>query len=100
MNQFTPRNGQVFLLWFLGNAIAQAVYLYFLLRNCRDDGDLSAMRVFYVTLTLSGIYVLPTLGYTIMPGSGRTRKHDRVFIVWGCVTTVFVSLVWLAKSST
>lgn len=90
-----PRNAKILLRWFLGNVLLQVAYLSALLHFCRKKAGIDGMTAFYGMLTLTGLYVLPTLGYVIMP-EGQSRKFDRGFIVWGCVTTFFLSLVVLA----
>ena len=97
MDDPKPRNPKILLWWFLGNGLALAVYLSVLHHFSRKYSDAAHTRVFYVSLTLTGIYLLPMLGYCSMPG-GQSRKFDRLFIVWGCVTTFFVSLVCVAAS--
>lgn len=96
MEELRPRNGKVLGGWFLFNVVVQGIYLFMLYRDSRRNSILTSMTGFYVLIALSGIYFLLILVYLLMPGV-QTRGFDLGFIVWGCATTVLISLAWVLE---
>ena len=79
--------------WILGNGGVQIVYLILSYRACRSNPYITGLTLFYGPLTMTLIYLVPALFYLTL--SERTKFRDRVFIAWGCATSVLVSLVCL-----
>jgi hypothetical protein len=79
--------------WILGNGCVQITYLILLCRECRHNPYITNMTLFYGPLCLTLIYMIPALFYLSL--SKLTKSRDRVFVVWGCATSVLVSLFCL-----
>ena len=79
--------------WILGNGGVQILYLILLYRACRTNPYITGLTLFYGPLTVSLIYLVPASFYLTL--SERTKFRDRVFMVWGCATSVLVSLFCL-----
>ena len=79
--------------WILGNGCLQVVYLTLLWRTCRHNPYITSLSLVYGSLGLALIYGIPALFYLL--ASEWTKSRDRVFIVWGCATSVLMSLLCL-----
>lgn len=79
--------------WILGNVCLHIVYLTLLCQRSRQNPYFTGNSLVYGSLGLALIYGIPALIYLF--ASEWTKSRDRVFIVWGCATSVLMSLLCL-----